>query len=458
MADRVISRRRSWSVLAVAAVVAALITPASTAQAAREAGTSRTPIIFVHGNSGSAQQFETDAMRFSSNGYPDDLLYVYEYDTSAPSNDAAINGLDGFIASVEAETGASQVDVLAHSRGTTVMHAYLTSSVSRAANVRHYVNFDGRTAASEPGGVPTLAIWGEGDPTRSIGGAENVYFPEMSHTEVTTSAAAFAYVYTFLTGQAPATTDVVPQPPGQVTVGGRVLYFPLNAGAQGAQVSMYQVNADNGRRLSRVPREQTTVRADGAFGPWKINGQQRYEFAVALPDGTTQHFYFQPFERSDHFLRLLVSPPGGIGSYIERGPAHTAIIVLRMREWRGDQPTASANDELGINGQNVLNAANAPRARRVLSIFMFDKHSDAVTDLTTPLTPFSLISFLTGIDVYIPASSDASGTVAVTETMREPGAGSETINVPNWPSSTDVVTVQFKDYIPESFSSTSHPG
>jgi hypothetical protein len=104
-------------------------------------------------------------------------LYAYEYDTSGSSNDTGINGLDGYIASVEAQMGASQVDVLAQSRGTTVMQAYLNSSPQRAANVRRYVNFDGRTAMALPGGVPTLAIWGEGDPTRTIVGAENVYFP-----------------------------------------------------------------------------------------------------------------------------------------------------------------------------------------------------------------------------------------------------------------------------------------
>ena len=149
------SLRRS---LFVCLVVAAALPAAGAAKA------KPTPVIFVHGGSGSAQQFESDAMRFTSNGFPQGRLFAYEYDTSGSSNDAAIANLDGFIASVKAATGAAQVDVLAHSRGTTVMHTYLGSSPERAASVRRYVNFDGRTAASPPGGVPTLAIWGEGDP------------------------------------------------------------------------------------------------------------------------------------------------------------------------------------------------------------------------------------------------------------------------------------------------------
>ena len=35
------------------------------------------PIIFVHGTAGSASQYQTQAMRFASNGYPEDLVVAY---------------------------------------------------------------------------------------------------------------------------------------------------------------------------------------------------------------------------------------------------------------------------------------------------------------------------------------------------------------------------------------------
>ncbi len=189
--------------VAVATAAVALASPVSAVAAKAKP----TPMIFVHGNSGSVQQFETNAMRLTSNGFPQDRIFAYEYNTSGSSNDVAIAELDGFIDGVKDETGAAQVDILAHSRGTTVMHAYL-STPERAASVRSYVNFDGRTADSEPGGVPTLAIWGEGDQTREIGGAENVYFPGRAHTEVTTSRRAFLQVYEFLLGEEPETGNV----------------------------------------------------------------------------------------------------------------------------------------------------------------------------------------------------------------------------------------------------------
>ena len=44
----------------------------------------RNPIIFVHGGSGSGAQFESQAMRFTSNGYPQGHIAVLEYDSSQP--------------------------------------------------------------------------------------------------------------------------------------------------------------------------------------------------------------------------------------------------------------------------------------------------------------------------------------------------------------------------------------
>jgi pimeloyl-ACP methyl ester carboxylesterase len=402
------------------------------------------PIVFVHGNTGSAQQFETNAMRFTSNGYDDADLFAYEYDSSATTNDAAIAGLDGFIAGVKAKTGAPKVDVLAHSRGTTIMLAFL-STPARAAQVRRYVDFDGRSAPSLPGGVPSLGIWGEGDPTRAITGGQNFYFPEKSHTEVTTSAEAFAKVFEFLTGAAPKTTDVVPEPPGRVRVSGRVTNFPQNTGLEGGELEVYAVDPGTGQRRSSRPRYTQVLGADGAWGPVRVNGRRRYEFAVTRPDGIVQHFYFLPFERSDHFVRLQTSPAGGIGELLERSAKHVAFVVLRMREWRSDQSPQTANDELTIGGTNVLTPAMAPRARRLIAVFVFDKNSDGVTDLSAPVPPFGGTPFLTAADLFVKADPYGRGTVKLTERARDWGRTS-TIAVPDWPSLLHPVTVQFKDY------------
>jgi len=123
-----------------------------------------------------------------------------------------------------------------------------------------------------------------------------------------------------------------------------------------------------------------------------------------------------------------------------------AVAVTRMREFWGDQANPSANDRLEFDGFNVITPAVAPRARRVLAVFNFDKNSDGVSDTSASLAPFNQIGFLTGVDNFMPVSADASGTIAVRETMRVPHSFTRTTNVPDWPSDQHTVSVYFKDY------------
>ena len=401
------------------------------------------PMIFVHGQSGSAQQFQANAMRFASNGFPKNRIFAYEYNTAIGNNDAAIAGLDGFIASVKAQTGAEQVDVLAHSRGTTVMHSYL-GDPARAASVRRYVNYDGRSSASPPGGVPTMAIWGEGDQTRAIGGATNVYFPNKAHTEVTTSSAAFVPVYRFLRGRKPRHRIVVPEPPGKVTVAGRAVEFPNNTGLEGERFEAWVVDRATGQRISDGPVYSTTLPASGDWGPFKVDPRKRYEFAVIREGQVTIHNYPEPFERDDHLYR--VNDAQVLRPFLDSGPNSGIVVVLRMREWWGDQPTAQGNDSLTVGGLQVINPAIAPRLRRILAVFNFDDGLDGQSDTSAALPPFSAVPFLTAVDNYIPASPGATGTIAVREVMRGAKRHTKALNIPDWPSSEGVSTVHFREY------------
>ncbi|MBB4905090.1 alpha/beta hydrolase domain-containing protein [Actinophytocola algeriensis] len=400
------------------------------------------PVIFVHGQQGSAHQWQSNAKRFSANGYADGLLYAYEYDTSVATNDQAVAGLDAFIADVRTRTGASTVDIVAHSRGTTVMHAYLATP-ARAALVRRYVNVDGRSSATLPGGVPTLALWGSLQPGGSIGGATNVRLPHLGHTETATSAESFTHVHQFLRDRPPITTEVTPQPPGHVAIAGRAVLFPQNSGVAG-RLQVWEVDDRTGARRDRA--HDVNTRADGSFGPLKVNGRKHYEIVLLREGQQTYHFYFEPFERSDHFLRLQVSGPGGIADYVDKCPTHTALTVLRGREWWSDQPD---NDRLELDGVNVLDPAVAPRARQVLATFAFDDGCDRTSTLGSALPPFNALPFLTAVDSYLPTQPPTS--IRVTEVARGSGGTTRTVAVPNWPSDEHSVTVQFKDYLDRKF-------
>jgi len=421
------------------------------------------PIVFVHGQSGSAQQFETQAMRFTSNGYPQQLLFAFEYDTSLSTQPLA--ALDAFIDDVLAQTGAPKVYAIGHSRGTTVWTSYLDDpAFNGSAKVAKYVNIDGRTQATLPGGVPTIGIWGEwntadsgynrrGNTNAVIGPdpAANYYFGTKSHTEVATSAEAFALAYRFFLDRAPATTDVVPEPPGQVRISGRAVIFPENVGYPGAVVEAWRVEPNTGHRIGTDPVATFGIDATGNFGPFKVNGLKHYELAVIRPPAngapeTVHHFYFEPFSRSNHFLRLNTSRPNtGLEVYLPRDPRYTNLVMTRQRDYWGDQGTNS--DELRIDGLNVLQANTSPRSGVNLAVFAYDAGPggpDGATDLGKgELFPFNFLTFLTAVDVSIPASPDASGTVAVTDVAR--GGRASTINVPNWPADLHRITIQFRD-------------
>ncbi|GGY98352.1 alpha/beta hydrolase [Streptomyces nitrosporeus] len=400
------------------------------------------PVIFVHGQHGSAQQWESQAKRFSSNGYRDDQLYVHEWDTSAATDDHAVESLEHLVDSVRARTGADRVDLLAHSRGTRVAHAYLADP-ARAAEVAGYVNLDGRSADAPPGGVPTLAIWSSLQPEGSIGGAVNVYEPDAAHTQSATSAESFAHVYAFLRGRPPLTTRVLPEPPDRVRISGRVAHFPQNTGLAG-RLELWRLDPATGARRGLLPLRVVRTGADGAFGPLGVDGRGHYELAFVRPGERTNHFYTEPFERSDHFVRLLVSPPGGVADRIDACPGRTALTVVRAKEWWSG---TADDDRLSIGGTDVLNPAVSPRLRQILGLFAFDKDCDGQSHLDAALPPFDRVPFLTATDLSLPATAQADGSVAVTQTPRGADGVRETLTVRNWSADRHTVSVQFKDYV-----------
>jgi pimeloyl-ACP methyl ester carboxylesterase len=404
------------------------------------------PVIFVHGFSGSGAQFETQARRLASNGYPADLIEAHEYDSLFAENtrEEVYASLDQRIARLRAKAGTDKVDLLAHSLGTGLMQAYLRSSPERAATVAHYVNLDGATSADQPGGVPTLAVWGEGSTARAVGGATNVYFSDQAHTQTVTSPETFTEFFRFFTGRAPRTTEIVPQPPGHVRLSGRAVLFPANVGAEGARLEVYRVDPRTGDRRTRRPEATFQITGDGSWGPFKADGRAHYEFAVVWGDVSVHHLYFEPFVRSDSLVRLLTSRPGeGLASQVETGDGHSALVINRQKEWWGDQ--GAAGDSLRINGREVLNAANAPRTKRAIGIFAFDAGKDGVTDLATPIPVFNAQPFITGIDLFMPASAKRS--ISVVSRQRGGAGHLDALMVPAWPSTRNRISVQFDDFV-----------
>jgi len=443
--------KRIGILLIALALALALIFPSATyAGTGPEPPSGVGPIIFVHGGAGSAQQFQSQAMRFTSNGWPVDLLFAFEYDSTFGTQifPAVIARLNAFVDSVLAQTGAAQVYLMGHSLGTLVSQVYL-SAPPYAAKVAKYVNIDGGTASAPPGGVDTLAIWAElrgtGAPNlpREIVGATNVLLPGQFHVQSATSAEAFAAMFEFFTGEPPATTDIIPVPPGQVRLAGRAVFFPQNMGVGDATVEIWEVDDATGARKYAEPEATYTLSGtgyyDGTWGPFEANGLKHYEMVLIREGFRQHHFYFEPFMRSDYFVRLQTSPPGGIGEGMDRSDYHSNIVISRQNDWRDE-------DVLEINGDSVLPAIGGI-TKNLIGLFIYDKDADGVSDLTQPIPLYHAITFMSGVDLYMPAAEPPDGTISIVVTPRWGDDKAQVINVPNWASSLHAMSVIVNDYI-----------
>jgi hypothetical protein len=290
-----------------------------------------------------------------------------------------------------------------------------------------------------------MAIWGRGDPARQIVGAENVRLDDQTHTEVVTSPETFEEIYRFFNGKSPKTTAIRREPDGSAALSGRAVLFPQNLGVDGATLEIYEVD-DGGARRSTRPVETFPLRGSGQWGPFEGKGDQRYEFAIVREGAPVHHLYAEPFLRDDRWIRLLTSEPGeGIGSLITTGPEQSGLVVQRYKEWWGDQGDRS--DVLEINGDDVLDAVNTPIDKRAIGLFLFDDENDGATDLSAPIPALAGLPFLTGIDVFIPSSTDGDGTTRVRSTPRRGNGKVVALDVPDWPSTDHRISILFSDHL-----------
>jgi Lipase C-terminal domain/Lipase (class 2) len=418
----------------MAAVAFGVAAPAAGAQ-----GFDRNPILFVHGIEGSGAQFESQKMRFMSNGYPERWIDAVDYDSTRAVGDRSQvhSQIDEKVAALKARTGRPKVDVVAHSLGTIVMYDYLTNgamAAQRRANVGRYVNVDGQSSKPD---VPTLAIWaGRGTPGRQMEGATNVTLPNQTHVESCTSKEAFVEYHKFLAGGAPK-HDIVPQT-GDVTIAGRALLFPQNTGLPaGVTLEVWRVADATGQRVGGAPVARLPLPASGDFGPVRVQTGTRYEFVLLRPGIATLHYYYEPFVRSDHLIRLPYSD--AVEAVVQRGERHVSGLILRYKElWAG-------SDVLSIDGTNVCPEAICPISKQVNGVFFYDRNMDGRSDLSAPDPAFSRLPFLTGVDVFVPAARPPTGTVSVS--LRSRGGGPvRALNFPNFPSTVDGAVLQFNDF------------
>jgi len=438
--------RQCISIAAFVLVLAAVFVVGSSAPTTADAWhkESRLPVVYVHGGAGSAAQYETQAMRWSSNHYPNVVTGIDRTSSSPPTLNPM---LDEFFDNVMAETGDDQIYVIAHSLGTSLMVNYLNSSPERSARVAKYINIDGATGVNCPGNPEPVDCLGIAANPARLMGPNNVHFPDQTHTQLVTSAESFVAQYEFLTGKEPKTTLVVPELPLLVKIAGKVINFPANTGVDGATLQIWEVDGDTGARKGSSPKAVFNIGPTGEWGPVRVNGQKHYEFTVMRPDSeNVAHYYRQPFLRDDYLIRVLSSSPdSGIIANTDVGPNHAAAVLIRYKEWWGD--AGASNDTLEINGVNVINAATSPRSNLTIGVHAFDKSADGITDVSAPIPYFFAQFFQTGVDVFMPASDPPDGTISFVNAPRGDATRLQVVNTPNWASEDHRISIQFNDYV-----------
>lgn len=397
------------------------------------------PIVFVHGYTGSAQQFTSDAIRFVANGYPSERLRAYEHDGAGMDLWVFVDGADAMIDEVREKYGTDQVYLIGHSRGTSVSNMYL-SDPARAAKVAKYVAEDG-AGCPESLSLPCIA------PAQTTNTRPGQTHPleGQRHVEVATSKESFAAQYEFFFGKAPEVIEIVKQRE-PVVISGRAVNVPANTGRDGALLDVWEIAAESGRRTGDEPLAHFEIPASGDWGPVTVDPDKYYEFVLSSEtDDYQHHFYEQPFLRSTQFVRLRSGPPDSAARMNSNlGDGHAAIVVSRMREWTKDDvlEVSTQAPDGDQDAKNVISEASDNR----IAIYLQD---DAATpgESSLELLPwFPEQAFQTGVDVFMPASDDPDGTVTLRNLPRGDSAKPQVIHVPNWSSTHHNVSVLFSDF------------
>ncbi len=82
------------------------------------------PILFVHGYGGNASNWDTMKSRFLADGWQDFELYAYNYSFIA-SNSVSAAEIGDQVTEIMRKTGATKVDIIAHSMGSVSSRYYL---------------------------------------------------------------------------------------------------------------------------------------------------------------------------------------------------------------------------------------------------------------------------------------------------------------------------------------------
>lgn len=408
---------------------------------------SKRPIVFVHGFLGSGDNWATQMQRFSSNGYCNQRMFVFDWNSINRSK-ATDSLLNVFIDEVLRKTKSTQVDLIGHSAGGGICYTYLNDSI-HALKVAHYIHIGSgkmKTAAGKHAEVKTMNIYSKADMVVKTGGdipgATNVILTNADHMQVATSEETFAHLYQFFNNnQTPKTTKIIsPENPNSyVTSGGKGVTLGENNPLSLDSFNVYIFNPATGKR-NLIERNISTNGAytgwtkfskEGNFG-FAITTKSYFEIEVRPKNGRTIYYFFEPLKRTDKAVYMRAFPSSGmIAGLLNQIPKDEEQTVLVI--FSSNNAIIAGRDTLAVDSIPLSTPFLAPASKTMIAIFLFDD-GDGKTSVQ-PLKNFAGFPFLGSADVFIPA--DKNGTMRVYYNGR-------TMVLPRRPSSDGVMIAVFQ--------------
>lgn len=366
------------------------------------------PIVMVHGFLASGDTYANQFMRFTSNGYCQNYLYAYDWNTLDQSVDRDAM-LDAFINEVLNKTKANKVNLVGHSAGGGLGYTYL-SEANRAAKVAHYVHIGSfmQDGPAGPGGnVATLNIWSPDDlvvPSGDIPGATNVTISGADHYEVATASATFDAIYRFFNnGTAPNTINIVSE--SKVSISGKVLKLGENESIAGADVEVFQLD-EFGVPIGSTPQYTIKSNSKGFWGPIDVVPNSPYLFKVVtnISGDRKVNYYREGFSRSNSlvYMRTLPAPTSLAGILLSSLPSNdnqSALIIFSA-----NKAVISGRDELLVDGEEISTEDFAAADQTSIAFFLFDENDNQQSDFV-PFGLFGSFPFLSSVDMYFPAQN-----------------------------------------------------
>ena len=395
------------------------------------------PIVFVHGLLGSGDSYEWMVKRFTSNGYPSDMIFTYDWNTvgGQTTNTPPLNN---FIQKVLQQTGHSKVHLVGHSLGGGLSfnfcknELYATQIASVSLIAPYITDRTGFPAAT----IPALNLWPDTDYVvtngDSIPGARNVFVLNRDHNEMAACDESFTEIYKLITGKLPAQLTVTSE--AKPIISGKVVSFVENNSGAGAKVEVYEVDPLTGFRKTPAPIKTFIAKTDNSWGPMAADPNAYYEFKVSTgkTGDRALHYYREPFIHSDHLVYLRLYPQSNsifnlvlsnvitVSSTKAVGIFYSASKAL----WLG-------RDELSVNGVSLNSPTFTAPELNTVAMFLYDSNNNQNTD-TTSVALFNSFQSLKGIDFHFTVNASQSNTY---------NYNGRILHTPSWPSSTEGIGV-----------------